>query len=148
MNGLYDMHQTIVELLPNPSKVTANDLIDRIKHLQGFFAPYIYHDDSNTNMQQDARLNWIMVIVDMEEDIPDQDSKYIDLVFTNTWGEIFTEVYGFKEGLSVIRDYIAYLDVKDTRELSSKVSLHVPQNDQGMALKKTIGEALSRRLAA
>jgi adenylate cyclase class 1 len=147
-NGLYDFHTTAIEMPSNPSGVTINDLIYLLKHFQGFFLPYDDQVKTATNPQHDDRCDQIMIVVDMEEVERSTTPVSIDLVYKNTWGEMFTESYPFLEGFSVVKEHVAGLGVRDAQEMASKVKIHVPESAREMNLKRLLYQALLQNQAA
>ncbi|RLB31940.1 MAG: hypothetical protein DRH11_12545 [Deltaproteobacteria bacterium] len=138
INGLYDFHATGIEMPSNPSGLNVNDLIELLKHLQSTFLPAVHQIKMGANLREDAKYDRIMMVVDMEELSDTGGPVMIDLILSNTWGEMFTEVYPYKEGLSFARDYIQALEVEDVRQLVDKVKVHVPKSGRETGLKKSI----------
>lgn len=127
INGLYDLHKTKVEMLPNPSGLNVNDLIDLLKHIQLFFPPALHRVKLGTNMEKEARINQIMIVIDLEKDDDTTNSASTDLIYNNTWGEMFTETYPLKKALSVVREA---LNGDDPGNIDSKVRIHIPKSAQ------------------
>ncbi|RLB19836.1 MAG: hypothetical protein DRG63_00365 [Deltaproteobacteria bacterium] len=131
-NGLYDFHKTAVEMVPNPTGVTLNDLVHLLKHFQAYFSPAYYFGQNGKAFYQEANIEKIMAIVDMEEISKLSKGLTLDIVFRNTWGELFTEVYPYDEGLNVLIDYVRNLKVKDEKDLASRFMLHLPESAREM----------------
>jgi hypothetical protein len=89
-----------------------------------------------------------MIVVDMEEVERSTTPVSIDLVYKNTWGEMFTESYPFLEGFSVVKEHVAGLGVRDAQEMASKVKIHVPESAREMNLKRLLYQALLQNQAA
>lgn len=146
MNGLYEPYATVVEMPSNPSGVTVNDLIDLIKHLQGFFLPAAVQFKMGANLSREARPDRIMVVVDMEASPGSGAPTGMDLVFTTTWAEMFTLDHGFQEGLSAVKEQVAALRAGDSAELASRIKIHVPKSMQEMDEKRRIYQAMLQGL--
>ena len=131
-NGLYDFHKTAVEMVPNPSGVTLNDLVHLLRHIQTYFSPAYYHGQSGKAFARVARMEKIMAIIDMEE--LDKLSKWLtmDIIYRNTWGELFTEIYPYRDGLQVLIDYIRQLKIRHERDLAERFVLHLPESTRNM----------------
>jgi len=142
INGLYDFYLTKVEMPSNRSGLNVNDLIELLKHLQGAFRPAVHKIKMGTNLLEDAKCDRIMIVADMEETSASKGLATIDLVFSNIWGEVFTEKYPFQEGLSVAKEYVTALDVSNYHELPSKLKVHVPKSSQETNLKKSIYQVI------
>lgn len=142
INGLYDFHTTKIELPTNPLDFNINDLIDLLKHLQVVFMPAVQGGSMGINLQDEARKDRIMVVVDMEEPVRSKDPTGFDIIFRNTWGEIFTERYRFEKGISVLKDYVEGLDIKNVQDVTSKVVVHVPRASQAMNAKRLIYQSI------
>lgn len=130
INGLYDYHRTVVEMAPNASKVNIGDLHHLLKHLQAFFQPAFYFAGGispETEMAKDR----IMAAIDVETVSKFGKPTSMDLIYKNTWGEIFTESYSYREGLDVLKEYARELKATDPRDIASKIKVHVPQPLQG-----------------
>jgi adenylate cyclase class 1 len=127
MNGLYDFHKTKVEMPPNPSELNVNDLIDLLKHIQGFFPPALQRTKLGTNMEEEAMINQIMIVIDLEKNETATNSVSTDLIYNNTWGEMFTETYPLGKALSVVREALNQ-DVCD--DIYSKVQIHITKSSQ------------------
>jgi len=131
-NGLYDFHRTDVEMVPNPTGVTLNDLVHLLKHIQAYFSPAYYDGRGGEAFYQEARTEKIMAIVDMEE--LEKLSKWLtmDIVYRNSWGELFTEMYPYREGIQILVSYIRELDIRNEKELSDRFVLHLPESARNM----------------
>ncbi len=127
INGLYDLHRTKVEMPPNPSGLNVNDLINLLKHIQGFFPPALYHLKLSTSLENEARINQIMLVIDLEKEDTATNAVKTDLIYSNTWGEMFTETYPLEKALSFAREA---LKSDDYRDIDSKVQIHIPKSAQ------------------
>jgi len=129
-NGLYDFQATGVEMPPNPSGVRLTDLIDLLKHFQSFFPPAYYRLTGGSRLDDDAIKDRIMVVIDMEELNKLKRPASMDIVYKNSWGEMFAESYGYKEGLAVLKRYAR--DIKSggvgLYEIGSRLRVHIPQS--------------------
>ncbi len=137
-NGLYDFHRTTVEMIPNPTGVTLNDLIHLLKHIQAYFSPAYYYGQNGKAFYETARMEKIMAIVDMEE--LEKLSKWLtmDIIYRNTWGELFTEIYPYRDGLQVLIEYIRQLRIKDERDLAERFVLHLPESSRKLEISARI----------
>ena len=147
-NGLYDYHTTAVEMPSNPSGLSVNDLISLLKRFQGFFLPFGDHINLATNLHENEGYDQIMIVLDMEEVKRSASPMSVDLVFKNTWGEMFTGTYPFQEGLAMVNQYAGKLNARNANEMVSKVKIHVPDSAHGMNVKKIMGQVLLHGLAA
>jgi len=131
-NGLYDFHTTAVEMVPNPTGVTLNDLIHLLRHIQAYFSGAYYHGQQGKAFYEPSRMEKIMAIIDMEE--IDKLSKWLtmDLVYRNTWGELFTEWYPYGDGIQALIQYIRELGVRDEKDLAERFILHLPESARKM----------------
>jgi hypothetical protein len=129
-NGLYDFQATGVEMPPNPSGVRLTDLIDLLKHFQSFFPPAYYHLTGGSKLDDDAIKDRIMVVIDMEELSKLKKPASIDMVYKNSWGEMFAESYSYGEGLTVLKEYAIDIAAGEMRlhEIGSKLRVHIPQS--------------------
>ena len=146
INGLYDFQRTQIDMPPNSSELNVNDLIDLLKHLQSFFGPSIHQVKIGENLQSKAKPNQIMIILDLANTVEITKSTKLDLVYNNTWGEIFIQTYTFQKGLQVIKKYVANLDVKNEREATEKVRIHVPRSTWLKNAKRPIYQAIMQGL--
>ncbi len=138
INGLYDFHRTKVEMPPNPSELNVNDLIDLLKHIQGFFLPALYQVKMGTNLQNDARYNQVMIVVDLEKDAVEGTAS-TDLIYNNTWGEIYTETYPLEKALSIVKEA---LKIENPREAAAKIRIHIPKSAQANHIKSELYQAI------
>jgi len=127
-NGLYDFHRTAVEMFPNATGITFNDLVHLLKHIQTYFGPAYYGGHNGETSYEDARMEKIMAIIDMEELEKFPKWLTIDIVYRNSWGELFTEFYPYREGLDVLIDYIRELNIRNEKDLSDRFVLHLPES--------------------
>lgn len=129
-NGLYDSQATGVEMPPNPSGVRLIDLIDLLKHFQSFFPPAYYRLTAGSGLDDDAIKDRIMVIIDMEELNKLKRPASMDIVYKNSWGEMFVESYAYKEGMEVLKQYSKDIMAGGVRlyEIGSRLRVHVPQS--------------------
>jgi len=130
-NGLYDFQATGVEMPPNPSGVRLMDLIDLLKHLQSFFPPAYYQLSGGSRLDDDVIKDRMMVVIDMEElDKLKRPAASMDIVYTNSWGEMFVESYGYRDGLAALGRYAE--DMKSAGagpyEIGSRLRVHIPQS--------------------
>jgi adenylate cyclase, class 1 len=138
-NGLYDFHRTKVEMAPNPSGLNVNDLIDLLKHLQGYFLPALAQIKMGSNLQSLARRNQIMIVIDLEKDSLAWGTTRTDIIYKNTWGELYTETYTLQQALLVIKKEIHSMDPE---EITRKVKIHVPKSAQSIYMKREIYQAI------
>jgi len=134
-NGLYDFHRTQIEMMPNPSGLNVNDLIDLLKHLQGFFRPALSQIKLGVNLKTTARHNQIIMVTELEREKPISAFTGTDIIYNNTWGELYTETYMLEESITVIAKAI---DGMDPRKVSAKVKIHIPKSLQALHSKKDI----------
>ncbi|MEJ2024017.1 MAG: class I adenylate cyclase [Deltaproteobacteria bacterium] len=128
-NGLYDFQATGVEMPPNPSGVCLTDLIDLLKHLLSFFPPAYYYLSGGSVLDGDAVRDRIMVVIDMEELDKLKKLSSMDIVYKNSWGEMFTESYSYGEGLAVLEQYVSDLkSLTGTVDVGSRLRVHIPQS--------------------
>lgn len=142
LNGLYDSHRSMIEMQSNPSGVTAADLIDLLRHLEAFFRPTIEQMVEVERFREPAGIEQMMLIVDMEEPVRPKEPATIDLVFTNTWGEMFTETYSFKKGLVVTKDYVSSLFMENSEQVGSKVRVHIRKSLSELDEKNRVYRAI------
>lgn len=142
VNGIYDFYKTTVEMPSNPSRVVANDLIELLRHLQEFFSSVADHATMGSNLRRDAEVDKIMVVGDIEKMATPNDHSSIDLVYNNTWGEIFTEAYPFQEGLSRLKSYVADMNLRTASEVVSRVKVHIRETEEEKSLRKRIYQAV------
>lgn len=142
VNGIYDFYKTAVDMPSNPSGIVAKDLIELLRHLQKFFSSASSHVTMGTNLHRETKVDKIMVVTDIEKMKTSNDPSRMDLVYSNTWGEIFTEAYPFQEGLSRLKDYVADMSPRNTAEVTSKVKVHIPETDEDKSRKKRIYQAV------
>jgi adenylate cyclase, class 1 len=129
-NGLYDFQTTAVEMPPNPSGVRLTDLVDLLKHIQSFFLPAYYHLTTGARLEDEAVLDRIMVVIDMEEISKLKNPTSLDMVYRNSWGEMFAETYPYAEGINVLKGYLKGFQSyeHELHELGSRFKVHVPQS--------------------
>lgn len=142
LNGIYDFYKTTVEMPSNPSRVVANDLIELLRHLQEFFSSVPDHVTMGSNLGREAEVDKIMVVGDIEKMATPNDHSCIDLVYNNTWGEIFTEAYPFQEGLSRLKSYVADMNLRTPSEVVSRVKVHIRETEEEKSLRKRIYQAV------
>ncbi len=145
-NGLYDHHMTAVEMVPNPTGVTFNDLVGLLKHLQSFFGPVHYLGSNSTGFDKPATIDRIMLIIDMEELEKLKKPKTIDVIYRNTWGETFTESYSYDEGLGTLIKYARELKVKNFRDLVERFVVHLPDSAKENRVAKRILEEICENM--
>lgn len=139
INGLFDMHKTVIEMPPNPSGLNVNDLIELIRHIQGFFMPALYPVKMSSHLQHSPRYHQIMLVVDLEKDRENPSNAMTDLIYNNTWGEIFTEAYPLQDAISIVKDN---LSIDDPRQLTDTVRIHIPKSAQAIHFRNDIYEAI------
>jgi len=148
INGLYDFQRTLIDMPPNSSGLNVNDLIDLLKHLQSIFSPAVQMVKIGENLQSDAKINQMIIIMDLSETLEDASFTQLDLVYSNTWGEIFMQTYPFQKGLQMISSKVANLDVINEQEALEKVKIHVPRSRWLKNAKKPIYHAILEGLQA
>lgn len=147
-SGLYDFQTTGVEMAPNPSGVRLTDLIDLLKHLQSFFAPVYYHATEGWRLEDDAVRDRIMVVIDMEEVSKLKKPVSMDIVYKNTWSEMFAETYPYADGIDVLQKYAHDLrsDQKKRNDIGSKFRVHIPQSVVDSDIAMRIYKDIMKRL--
>jgi adenylate cyclase, class 1 len=146
INGLYDVHRTVVEMTPNSTKVTISDLNHLLKHLQAFFQPAFYFSNG-TSLEMDLAKDRIMAAIDAEGGVRKKKRPAVmDLIYKNTWGEIFTESSTYREGLLVLKAYAQDLKTDDPTEIASRIKVHVPDSLEEIHLSKEIYTEIFRDL--
>jgi len=138
-NGLYDFHRTKVEMSPNPSGLNVNDLIDLLKHLQGYFLPALSQIKIGSNLQRAARHSQIMIVTDLEKDTLEWGSAGTDIIYKNSWGELYTETYTLQVAIAVVEKATNRID---SREVPDKVKIHMPKSTQPTYMKREIYQAI------
>jgi len=138
-NGLYDFHRTKIEMFPNPSGLDVNDLIDLLKHLQGYFLPALSQIKMGTNLQEAAKHNQIMIVADLEKDSETGDAASTDVIYNNTWGELYTETYPLQKAISVTHEALNGISAED---MASRIRLHIPRRLQATNFKREIYQAI------
>ena len=129
-NGLYDFHRTIVEMLPNASGVTITDLEHLLKHLEAFFQPAFYDFSSGTILEDDLAKDRILAAIDMEEVSKRKKPVTMDMVYKNTWGEVFTETFPYEKGLAALKEYAHELATSDPKDVASRIRVHIPESSR------------------
>lgn len=145
-NGLYDYHRTAVEMVPNPSGVTLNDLIGLLKHFQSFFGPIHYLGTNGAGFHMAPAIEKIMLIIDMEELEKLKEPQTIDVVYRNTWGEMFTEPYNYDEGLRVLMRYARQLRVTSLSDLMERFVIHLPGSGKEHGVAQRIIREISGKI--
>jgi adenylate cyclase, class 1 len=147
VNGLFDYHKTTIEMPPNPIGINVNDLIELHKHLQSFFEPAAGQIKYGASFEQKPRQERVMVVADIEKDNTRVLSKQIlDLVYKNTWGEMYVETYDFYSGLRVLQKYIAGMSVENGQVSTNKIKIHLPKHKQTWEGAKMIRNAILQGL--
>lgn len=146
LNGLYDHYATAVEMPSNPSGLTLSDLIDLLKHMQGFFPPGFEPLKPGEDLKTDAKRDKIMLVINIEEGHSAAEPVSMDMLCRNTWGELFSESYPFGEGLAVARGYVSDMNTGGPMDWSSKVNVHVPRSTYEADEKRKILQALFQGL--
>jgi adenylate cyclase class 1 len=137
-NGLFEFHRTTVEMVPNASGVRMSDLEHLLKHLQSFFQPAICEWDDGVQLKRDVLRDLILVTIDMEEMTKLRGPRTMDLVYKNTWGEMFTETYPFEQGMNVLKGYAEELYRSDLPGAEGAIRIHIPSSVQDTDLAPTI----------
>lgn len=147
-NGLYDFQTTGVEMPPNPSGVRLTDLIDLLKHLQSFFTPVYCHAAESWRLEDDAVKDRIMVVIDMEEVSKLKKPVSLDIVYRNSWSEMFAETYLYAEGIEVLEKYLNDVrsDEKRRNDIGSRFRVHIPQSVGDSDLAMRTYEEIMKRL--
>lgn len=145
-NGLYDFHRTAVEMVPNPSGVILNDLIGLLKHFQSFFGPIHYLGADGAGFHMAPIIEKIMLIIDMEEMEKLKAPQTIDLVYRNTWGEMFTEAHGYEGGLKILSRYAREMNVKSLKDLNERFVIHLPNSGKEQGLTQRIIQDISKNI--
>jgi adenylate cyclase, class 1 len=129
-NGLYDFQTTAVEMPPNPSGVRLIDLVDLLKHIQSFFLPAYCHLTERSQLEHEASIDRMMVVIDMEEIFKLKAPATLDMVYGNSWGEMFAETYAYAEGIDVVKDYLQGIRNNENglHELDAHFKVHIPQS--------------------
>jgi adenylate cyclase len=133
-NGLYDFHRSVIEMTPNSSDTTVGDIQHLLKHLQAFFQPAFYLLSNGGRVEQEAAIERIMVIIAMEEVSKRKRPAVVDIAFKNTWGEMFTENYGYYDGLLIVKKYLHDLERHYPKDIASRIKLHWPESAQEMEI--------------
>jgi adenylate cyclase class 1 len=147
LNGLFDHYATAVEMPSNPSGLTLSDLLDLLKHVQGFFPPgsgqVLPCDDLKTDAQRDR----IMLVINIEEGYSAAEPVNMDILSRNTWGEMFSEHFAFREGLAAARGYLTEMSIGEPVDWSAKVKVHVPRSTCDAEEKRKVLQALFQGMA-
>ena len=136
INGLYDSHQTMVEMPNNQTGISLKNLTGLLKHIEAFFLPAVQQKKKGTEYGDEARIEKVLVVVHMEKSIELDQTPHFDIIHSNTWGEVFTEKQSSAEGVRKIKEYVHKMDLADTEELTSKVKIHIPESINEMTEKR------------
>ncbi len=146
INGICDTYDTAIEMPLNPSGVMLKDLIELLRNLQDFFSSASSHVTMGTKLQEEATVDRIMVVVDFEEVKASNGPSGIDLVYRNTWGEIFTDACPFQEGLVMIQKYVANMRGDSPADVVSRVNVHIRKTGKEKSRRKMIYQAVLQGL--
>jgi adenylate cyclase len=147
-NGLYDLEQTVVEVNTNPLGLRNNDLMELIRHIQSFFfSPGTGTHEKDEDLLLQERKEKIMLLIDPENPSQSPEKGRLDIIYTNSWGELFTESYPFQEGLERIKAYAADLQAETAGELTARVRIHLPRQEKDNPVRKRIHFAVLEGLA-
>jgi adenylate cyclase class 1 len=146
LNGLYDFHQTLLEIPINPPGVSISNLNDLLKNIEGFFIPASQQEHSSSDFKRSAGYDKILAVMDMETKNNSENSSILDIIYSNTWGEIFTETYPLQEGLLKLKEYVLRITAKNAEELISKVKLYIPNSPDEVAEKRNTYKIILRGL--
>ena len=144
-NGLYDFHKTQIEMTPNPSGLNVNDLIELLKHFQGYFRPALSQIKLGANLKKAAGYNQMMLVADLERGEQVDGPIGTDLIYNNTWGEFYTETYILEEAIAVIADIVRGMK---PHEIYQRVEVHIPKGLQILNSKREIFERILQASAA
>lgn len=147
LNGLFDHYATAVEMPSNPSGLTLSDLMDLLKHLQGFFPPGFEQLLPGDDLKKDARRDRIMLVINIEEGHGAAEPASMDILSRNTWGEMFSERYAFRDGLVAARGHISEMSTGVPVDWSTRVNVHVPRSTRDADEKRKILQALFQGMA-
>lgn len=147
-NGLYDFQTTAVEMPPNPSGVRLTDLVDLLKHIQSFFLPAYHQMADGSGLEDAAVLERIMVVIDMEEISKLKNPSKLDMIYRNSWGEMFAESYGYAEGIEVLKGYLEGIQDKEGKfkDLGSRFKIHIPQSAMDGELSGRLAAQMTKEL--
>ena len=120
---------------PNPSRLNVNDLIELLKHFQGYFRPALSQVKLGANLKRAARPNQMMLVANLERDKPIYGAIGTDLVYNNTWGEIYTETYPLEQAIEAISEAVRG---KRPQEIYQTIEIHVPKGLQILNSKREI----------
>jgi hypothetical protein len=87
-----------------------------------------------------------MAVIDMEERFKLKDPTVLDIVYKNTWGELFTELYDYEEGLVVLKEYLKDLQKDNLKNGPPKINLHVPASARELDLARDFYSDVCREL--
>lgn len=145
-NGLYAFHRTAVEMAPNPTGVTMNDLDHLLRHLQSFFHPVMDSLDEGLRIDQEPAVLWIMAVIDMEAESKPTRPMTIDIVSRNSWGEMFTECYPYDEGLDRLTGLASELRQHFPHDVGSRFMIHLPETLKDDATARRVFTMVSQAL--
>lgn len=146
INGIYDYNSTAVDMPSNPSGVVLNNLTELLRRLQEFFGPTRLHVAEGEDLGKEARCVRIMAVVDMEVEKASNGSMSLDLIFSNTWGEIFTEAHSFQEGLAALKGYVGGLNTTNPAEAVSRIKVYAPKSKKEESDRRLIYQAVLQGL--
>lgn len=114
-NGLYN-EDMIINLVPNPSYVTFDDIKKLFKTMNRFFAPLIKDNISLDRLLMKNRLVCMFVSINFYSPRQDSKVKGYSAVYLNSWGEMFCRTSypgnGFASMESLKNDLMSRAEVK------------------------------------
>lgn len=125
-NGLYSP-TTSLELVPNPTPISIQDIIDLLRALSSFFAPSEIESLSPRALLEKPRVQKLFVAINFNLSRKLSKIHEYTAIYMTTWGELFCRVFVNKEGVGTREEMLRDLRGKLGLPMSGgRVGFHVP----------------------
>ncbi len=103
VNHIYN-NTTVVNLTPNPTPVTTDDIRKLFKTLYDYFSTLIHKPVGFGHLLKKEELAGLFVSINFYAPRQQRDITHYTLIYMNTWGEMFLKFISLEKGLPEIKE--------------------------------------------
>jgi adenylate cyclase class 1 len=127
-NGLY-LPTTSIELVPNPTPISIQDILNLLRKLQEFFPTKEADTVSPQALLEKPRVHKLLVVVNFNLDRKLNKIHEYTAIYMTSWGEFFCRVFSDKSGVPSMKDALRRLGEQLGLPISSgRAGFHIPHS--------------------
>lgn len=123
-NGMLDKKTSLYFVLPNPSPVGLADIQKLMHTTLEFFPSAKISSINNKDLLTHEKKTRILIVLNFDSPRWMQEINTVSIIYLNSWGELFCETCGAKEGVEKVIEYL----LEDPSNLKKNYEIFIPKS--------------------